>query len=501
MSYARSKEMVREQRDDIAKILSSISDLEPINVFSNHDVDQELDAADKKRAKMVLDVQDLDQSLTNEYRQITEDLPHIQALYEELIHATLQGADVQPMHFNATAYHDSKIYQVQDEMRKQTQQYLEIKKQQEQARIMNAEASLPPDVRMYLLKEKINRGITQGLIDTGKDIVYGFIDMVRDPLKTATNTVMALWNWKQTSALIAQAITESYDKDMVHGDAYTRSRWVTYTLTTLVTSVVGTKGIGQVSKVANLEKLGTSAKKISTLAKASVVKHANKAADKINGWNNPFAPKVQIAGDVPYNSINSSGLRDKLSRIGESAGKSTFIDPINNVRSIIQQASIKKTIQNKHNYAFDDHSFSGTLKGETIILDNVDMKEITYTKRNRNEFNQLRRKFDSSVRKNFAKYLVKDQNSINRLIDAGLSDVDIEDLKDGCIPDNYQVHHKLPLDDGGTNVYSNLVLIRNDPYHKALTNAQKNLTGHLNEGDSVHIQWPIPRNHIYPEKE
>lgn len=62
MGYARSKEMVREQRDDIAKILSNISDLVPINVFSNHDVDQELDTAEKKRAKMVLDVQDLDQN-------------------------------------------------------------------------------------------------------------------------------------------------------------------------------------------------------------------------------------------------------------------------------------------------------------------------------------------------------------------------------------------------------------------------------------------------------
>ncbi|MDF2904357.1 MAG: hypothetical protein K0S25_1995, partial [Bacillus sp. (in: firmicutes)] len=342
MGYARAKEMVREQRADISKILSSISDLVPINVFSNHEVDQALDAADKKRAQTALDVQDLDQNLTNEYRQITEDLPHIQALYEELIHATRQGADVQPMHFNATAFHDSKIYQIQDEIRKETQMYLEAKGQQEQARIMSTEASLPPDVRMHLLNDQINLGITQGLIDTGKDIVYGFIDMAQDPLKTATSTVMALWNWRQTSALIAQAIAESYNKDMVHGDAYTRSRWVTYALATLVTSVVGTKGVGQVSKVANLEKFGTSAKKIGTLAKTNVAEHVSKAADKINGWNNPFAPKMQIAADVPYNTINSSGLRDKLSKIAENAGKSNFIDHINNVRSIIQQVSAKK---------------------------------------------------------------------------------------------------------------------------------------------------------------
>ncbi|MDN3955968.1 ribonuclease YeeF family protein [Sporolactobacillus laevolacticus] len=134
--YARSKEMVREQRDDIAKILSGISDLVPINVFSNHDVDQALDASEQKRAKMVLDVQDLDQNLTNEYRQVTDDLPYIASLYGELINATGQGADVQPMHFNAQAYHDSKIYQVQDEMKKTTQSYLQYKKQQETVRGM-----------------------------------------------------------------------------------------------------------------------------------------------------------------------------------------------------------------------------------------------------------------------------------------------------------------------------------------------------------------------------
>ncbi|BBN98082.1 ribonuclease YeeF family protein [Sporolactobacillus terrae] len=134
MGYARSKEMVREQRADISKILSSISDLVPINVFSNHEVDQALDVADKKRAQTVLDVQDLDQNLTNEYRQVNEDLPYIASLYGELINATRQGADVQPMHFNAQAYHDSKIVHVQDEMKKETQHYLRYKQQQENVR-------------------------------------------------------------------------------------------------------------------------------------------------------------------------------------------------------------------------------------------------------------------------------------------------------------------------------------------------------------------------------
>ena len=35
----------------------------------------------------------------------------------------------------------------------------------------------------------------------------------------------------------------------------------------------------------------------------------------------------------------------------------------------------------------------------------------------------------------------------------------------GLVPDGWQVHHKIPLDQGGTNDVENLVLIKNDPYH------------------------------------
>ena len=35
---------------------------------------------------------------------------------------------------------------------------------------------------------------------------------------------------------------------MVNGDAYSRSRWVTYAIGTVVTSVVGTKGAGSLTK-------------------------------------------------------------------------------------------------------------------------------------------------------------------------------------------------------------------------------------------------------------
>ncbi|MBB1150800.1 HNH endonuclease [Myroides sp. NP-2] len=61
-----------------------------------------------------------------------------------------------------------------------------------------------------------------------------------------------------------------------------------------------------------------------------------------------------------------------------------------------------------------------------------------------------------------------------------------------------EVHHKLPLDDGGTNDFSNLVLIKNDPYHQALTNYQNKVTKGMKAGDSKSVTWYTMEGNIYP---
>lgn len=48
-------------------------------------------------------------------------------------------------------------------------------------------------------------------------------------------------------------------------------------------------------------------------------------------------------------------------------------------------------------------------------------------------------------------------------------------MRKGNVPLNYNVHHKLSLDDGGTNDFENLVLIENEPYHKVFTNMQSRI--------------------------
>ncbi|HDR8094715.1 TPA: HNH endonuclease [Bacillus cereus] len=142
-----------------------------------------------------------------------------------------------------------------------------------------------------------------------------------------------------------------------------------------------------------------------------------------------------------------------------------------------------------------------SVNGEDVILKDVKVDEITYSKRTREEAEQLRKEFDRSVRKDFLKSLVNDPAKLAELKNAGISDGDIELMKRGKPPIGWQVHHNLPLDDGGTNDFENLTLIQNHPYHKAITNTQKTLTKDLTHGDSIDIDWPIPKYNIYPKGE
>ena len=141
--------------------------------------------------------------------------------------------------------------------------------------------------------------------------------------------------------------------------------------------------------------------------------------------------------------------------------------------------------------------YTGKLRGQAVDLPGVDAIPTTYTRRPRAELADLRRGFNSQ-REAFAKDLVSSEDGIAALKRAGIDDAGLARLADGKLPSGYQVHHKLPLDDGGTNAFENLVLIKNDPYHMVLTNAQRSLTKDLPVGGTRKVDFPIPRGKIYP---
>jgi hypothetical protein len=224
------------------------------------------------------------------------------------------------------------------------------------------------------------------------------------------------------------------------------------------------------------------------------------------------------------NVFRAAGKSDKI--VGKSEEVETFMnklpDSMKNVREKIKNIEIpnvfpepalasggkvgeRKTLGELFSVAKSETKvtdsrpdFVGKLKGEEVKLPNVKTEKVTFNKRNPNETAQLRKDFNK-VRKNLMKSMTDNPEKIKELKKSGISDNDIEDMKEyGLVPDGWQVHHKTPLDQGGTNDVENLVLIKNHPYHKVITNEQNSLTKGMKPGDSKIVDFPIPKGDIYP---
>lgn len=206
------------------------------------------------------------------------------------------------------------------------------------------------------------------------------------------------------------------------------------------------------------------------------------------------AGMLLMPGSAPNKSNkpnHAMGIVDEVSPKTSNHAKDIPDDLPNKPRP---QTSKKPKVKKKPDGgAFEDVQLS--TKGQLITLTNVTNIEFTYIKRNQADTIALRNKFNSSERKNFLKFLAKDKELLKA---KGFSDADIRRMEDGLNPKGYQVHHKYPLDDSGTNDFDNLVLIKNDPYHKAITAYQNTVTNGMSPGDSRIIDWYIMNGNIYP---
>ena len=132
-------------------------------------------------------------------------------------------------------------------------------------------------------------------------------------------------------------------------------------------------------------------------------------------------------------------------------------------------------------------------------MNDVPLVQMDYVKRSLEEHDALRRQFNSSVRSNFLKNLARDDASVRQLRAAGFSDQQIDRMREGKVPQGYNVHHKFPLDDGGDNRTENLVLIKQEPWHAAVTNAHNDIIRGMTHGDRKNnVEWPLVPGTLYP---
>lgn len=526
----QADEMITEQRRALENIFRDIDDLVPLHPFSRSQFDDLMMDASKKRTKTIEAVEEVDQELKDEYMSSEGEEAYAIQLFSALLGATKQGSSISPIQFDAEAYHQSDIYKLKGEAEEATISYLTYKQQEQEAR----EIAERPVVEKVWDGVKTFVGEFTGYYDY-KRAVEGVDPVTGEKMSTAQRIAaggMALAGFIPIVGWAGRAVKGGKGiYSAAKGINAAENAMSTYksvqAFSTLEKTEMGIYGLLSANGLSEY----TTGKDMFGNELTAEQRQASLTQSIFAGL--PFVPgMVKEAGKLGQQALNSTvqigkqgadvsrAFMDDLGRSLHTGPNVAFAGGVGDVNSYLKAESradgVGKVSGDKESYLSmlsgrgsgvkdavngeQDDYFIGTLKGQEIHLKGVKLEEIIYTKRSPEETAKLRKEFNSTVRKKFLKEFAADPIRVEYLKEAGLVAVDIARMQDGLNPKGWQVHHNLPLDDGGTNDFANLVLINNDPYHKAVTNEQNTLTRGLAPKQSITINWPMFKDEIYPPK-
>ena len=107
-----------------------------------------------------------------------------------------------------------------------------------------------------------------------------------------------------------------------------------------------------------------------------------------------------------------------------------------------------------------------------------------------------RKKQYKRVKRDFIKYLI--YNFSNDLRNAGMTDEDLFYFKKGILPENFNIHLKIPFDYTGVVDFSNMVLMQSRPYHEDIHRFMDMQMSEMDIGvipEKLYI--PVPTGKVY----
>ncbi|WP_347942361.1 T7SS effector LXG polymorphic toxin [Peribacillus simplex] len=129
----QAKSLVDEQANDLQRILDSIDDILPLDRFDQKDFNEKITLAGQRLDDTVTKVENVDRQLVEEYDVSVGQENVAVGLFRALLDATKQDGTVSPMTFNQSAFKNSDVYQVKDEVAGQMKNYQTFKRQQAEA--------------------------------------------------------------------------------------------------------------------------------------------------------------------------------------------------------------------------------------------------------------------------------------------------------------------------------------------------------------------------------
>ncbi|MDG3072573.1 ribonuclease YeeF family protein [Bacillus halotolerans] len=136
----KASEIVSAHKAEIDSILSGISDIIDLDMYTLDNYADKMGDAQKIRRDTITAVDKLDESLTTEYQNLESLDNAVLSKYSVLMQATSNGKSASPMYYDKKAFHSNEVYKSAIEVEKQGTTYIDAKTEQAEARRLQEKA-------------------------------------------------------------------------------------------------------------------------------------------------------------------------------------------------------------------------------------------------------------------------------------------------------------------------------------------------------------------------